>query len=144
MIVLPWSKKILWYPPRHLRRCWRYPRRYYERPGKTSSWWDNFCNDLKLSEEWKKNDRMFKERFLKRHNELRTYTKENVARLRKTTSNCRNATLCYLTDKGRMPRVANSFGIGKSSRKRLFVALLKPYQKLLGNNTISCPYRKQK
>lgn len=86
---------------------------------------------------------MSKERFLKRRNELGPNTEENVARLRKTTSNCRNATLCYLTDEGRMSKVANSFGVGKFPPKKIFRRVAQAIPKLLLNNTTSCPYRKQ-
>ena len=62
----------------------RYPPRYWARPEQTSSWWDNFSNDLKLSERWKENVHMCKESFLKLLPYMEKNVAKNVAGFRKT------------------------------------------------------------
>lgn len=42
--------------PRHRPRCQR--RRFWMRPGRSSSWWDNFENEVVVAEEWRENFRM--------------------------------------------------------------------------------------
>ena len=40
------------------RRCLRRPRRFWVRPGRSSSWWDNMQLGIAIKDKWKENFRM--------------------------------------------------------------------------------------
>ena len=56
--------------------------RFWIQLGHTSSWWDNFCANQKVSEEWKKNFLMPQENFEKLCTKLRLYIqkKQSISR----------------------------------------------------------------
>ena len=51
-------------------------RRWF-RPGQMSMWWNNFCSDMKVSEEWRNNFWMSQDSFKKVCNELQPYVQNN-------------------------------------------------------------------
>ena len=80
------------------------------------SWWYNYCAGQKGSEECKENFRMPQESFEKLYTKLRPYIPKNKG-FRDPISVEKQvvAVLHYLADEGRTRKVANSFGIGKST-----------------------------
>ena len=92
-------------------------RKHWIRPWRTSLWWDNFVNNTVVLDEWRENFRMSKESFMKLCDKVKPF-------LQKQSPNMRSAidvekqlavTLYYLSDEGRYRKVANAFGIGKST-----------------------------
>ena len=112
--------------------------RFRTGPGQTSSWWDDFCAAQKVSEEWKENFRMSQESFEKLCTELRPYIQKNKTRFRDpiTVEKQVAATLYYLADEGRMWKVANSFGIGKSKVSKIIRRVTQAIAKYLGGEYI--------
>ena len=98
--------------PRRRRR----PRRFWIRPGRTSLWWDNFLNGVTLEEEWKENFRMSRVSFFNLVSLLRPYIECQVTHMRIPVSPETQValTLYYLSDKGRLRKVSNAFGISRS------------------------------
>ena len=124
-------------------RSLRRPRRFWNRPGRSSSRWDNFTNGYVVQEEWKENFRMSKENFSKLCDQVRPYLEKRVTNMRAPISVEKQVavTLYYLADEGRYLKVANAFAITRSSvsiivRKVCFVItyyLGPKYIKLPGN-----------
>ena len=109
----------------------RQPRRLWVRPGRTSSWWDNFVKNIVVEEEWREIFRMSKVTFGKLCDELRDEIRLNETHLRKSMSveALVALTLYYLSDEGRYRKVANAFGIARSTATPLlFVGSLKRSQ----------------
>ena len=112
--------------------------RFWIRPGQTSSWWDNFCAGQKVSEEWKENLRMSQESFEKLCTGLRPCIQKNKNRFRDPISVEKqvSATLYYFADEGRMRKVANSFGIGKSTVSKIIGSVTDAVSNYLGSKYI--------
>ena len=87
------------------------------RPGRTSLWWENFVNNIVVAEEWRENFRMSKENFMKLCDKVRPFLLKQSTNMRSPTSVEKQVavTLYYLSDEGRYLKVANAFGIGKST-----------------------------
>ena len=104
---------------RRVRACRkvRNPRRYWIRPGRTKSWWNNFKQNVVVAEEWKENFRMSKDSFYKLCNEVRPFLQKKTTIMRAPISVKEQiaVTLYYLADEGRYRKVANAFGISRSS-----------------------------
>lgn len=94
----------------------RRPRRFWVRPGRTSAWWDNMMNNVTVVSEWKENFYGTLWNFVKI---LDPYTWEKAwsTRMRRRISVETQVavTLYYLSDEGRYRKVANAFGISRSS-----------------------------
>ena len=101
---------------RKLPRKERKQRRFWIRPGRTSLWWDNFLNGVMLEEEWKENFRMSRVSFLNLASLLRPYIQrqDTIMRNSVTVETQVAITLYYLSDEGRLRKVANAFGISRS------------------------------
>lgn len=95
----------------------RQPRRFWKRPGRTSSWWDNFVKNIVVEEEWREHFRMSKGTFGKLCDELRDEITLVETHLRKPMSVEAQValTLYYLSDEGRYRKVANAFGVARST-----------------------------
>ena len=76
-------------------------------------WWDNFVNEVVVPEEWKENFRMCKENFLKLCDELRPHIQKQTTNMRSPFEVERQValTLYYLSDEGRLRKIANAFGL---------------------------------
>ena len=74
-------------------------------------------DDVVVPEEWRENFRVSKETFMKLCNELRPCLEKQVTNIRDPLSveTQVGVTLYYLSDEGRYRKVANSFGIGRST-----------------------------
>lgn len=71
-----------------------------------------------VPEEWKENFRMRKENFMKLCDELRPFIERDVENCVRTPIEVERqvaVTLYYLSDKGRMRKTANAFGLSRSS-----------------------------
>ena len=88
-------------------------RRFWVRPGRTASWWDNFETQIVLPEEWRDNFRMSRGSLLRLSNILRPHIEGLTTRMREPVDVVKKVacTLYYLSDKGRMRKTANSFGL---------------------------------
>ena len=98
------------------RKCPKKPRkrrRFWVRPGRTAAWWDNFLNDRVLEEEWRENFRLSRANFFKLSYLLKPYVERQVTHMRSPISveTQLAVTLYYLSDKGRLRKVANAFGL---------------------------------
>ena len=98
--------------PRNAKR----QRRFWVRPGRTSAWSDNFLNGVMLEEEWKENFRMSQVGFFKLCDLLRPYIEHQVTIMRTPVSVETQiaVTLYYLSDEGRLRKVANAFGLSRA------------------------------
>ena len=99
---------------RHKRE--RRERRFWVRPGRTSLWWDNFMNGVVVEEEWKENFRMSRANFYNLAELLRPHLERQVTVMREPVSveTQLAVTLYYLSDEGRLRKVANAFGLSRS------------------------------
>ena len=57
-------------------------RRFWTRPGRTSAWWNNFADQVVISEEWKENFRMSRDSLYNLAEELRPYIQEKATIMR--------------------------------------------------------------
>ena len=89
----------------------------WERPGRSMILWNNFLNGIVAANEWRENFRMTRNTFMK-------LTEKLIPFLEKTTTVMREPisvetqlaiTLYYLAGEGRFRKVANAFGVGKST-----------------------------
>ena len=94
----------------------------WTRPGRTSTWWDNFMNNVMLDDEWWENFRLSKVNFVKLCEELRAYLNKKTTNMRKPVSVEKQiaVTLYYFSDEGRYRKGANAFGLGKRLYQKLF------------------------
>ena len=96
-------------------------RRFWFRPGRCDSWWLAFKRGLPVPAEWKENFRMSKESFEKLCDDLRPFIARKLTRMRIPVSVETQvaATLCYLSDGGRMRKTANAFGLASCTISRI-------------------------
>lgn len=94
----------------------RAQRRLWIKPGRTSMWWENFLKGITLQEEWKENFRMSRLSFSNLANLLRPHIEREVTIMREPVSveTQLALTLYYLSDEGRLRKVANAFGLSRS------------------------------
>lgn len=126
---------------RHKEKRKKRQRRFWTRPGRTSSWWNNFKDDIVLEEEWRENFRMSKATFYKLCNELRPYLQKQRTNMREPLAvDTRVAiTLYYLSDEGRYRKVANAFGIGRSTVSTIVMEVTNLISSKLGPKFIKFP-----
>ena len=95
----------------------RQARRFWVRPGRTQVWCQNFLNNIVVNEEWKENFRMTKNTFMALCEELRGHLQKNDTHLREALDVEKQVgiTLYYLSDEGLYRKVANAFGVSRSS-----------------------------
>ena len=122
-------------------RCQRAARRYWIRPGRTRSWWDNFVSNVVPSEEWKENFRMSRRTFYALCEQLGPYIERQAARMREPVEVDRQValTLYYLADEGRMRKTANSFRLSRSSVSIIVRRVCRTISKQLGPQLIRLP-----
>ena len=119
----------------------RNAREHWIRPGKTSSWWDNFVENVVVDDEWRENFRMSKDNFMHLCQELSPFLQKQVTTMRKPISVEKQlaVTLYYLSDEGRFRKVANAFGIGKSTVSVIVRRVCKVICTVLGPTLIKLP-----
>ena len=95
----------------------RKPKRYWIRPGRSDLWWIHIQSGLSANEEWNENFRVSIDTFCFICNELGPHLakKETVMRKPVSVETRVAVTPYYLSDEGRLRKVANAFGLGKST-----------------------------
>ena len=107
-----------------------------------SEWWNNFITQRVTEEEWKENFRMNRQTFVKLCHDLspslegQTTLKDANAIIGRKTSCC---PLYYLADERRVRKVANAFGIGKSTVLKVVRRVTTAISRLLGPQYITHP-----
>ena len=120
----------------------RRQRNFWVRPGRCDIWWNNFLNDVVVAEEWRENFRMSKETFMKLCDELRPFLEKQTTAMRNPISVERHvaSTLYYLQDEGRLRKVANSFGMGRSTTSAKVREVCRVITEKLGPKYIKLPH----
>ena len=123
------------------RRKERRSRCFWIRPGRTSAWWDNFVSDVVVAEEWKENFRMSQQNFYKLCDELRPHIQKQVTNMRSpvTVEKQVALTLYYLSDEGRLRKVANAFGLSRACVSIVIRRVSHAITTFLGPNYIKLP-----
>ena len=119
----------------------RKDRRFWERPGRTVVWWDTLKNGLVIPEEWNETFRMSKESFDKLCFLLKPFIEKQNTHLRKSISVEKQGAvvLYYLMDEGRYRKVANAFGISRSSVSLIVRRVCKALATQLGPKFVKVP-----
>ena len=99
------------------RKSGRIVKRHWVRPGRNTLWWDNILSGISVEDERRENFRMTRETFNCLCTELSPYLFKQETNMRKPVSVQTQiaVTLYYLSDEGRLRKVANAFGLGRSS-----------------------------
>ena len=89
----------------------RKPKRFWIRPGRTGKWWQNFLDNVVVTEEWIENFRLSKETFTELCGELgHALTKSDTPMRKAIAVETQIAiTLYYLADEGRYRKIAIVF-----------------------------------
>ena len=118
------------------------PRRFWTRPGRTSTWWNNFVNEVVIAEEWKENFRMSKNSSHKFAEELEPYIKGKDTIMRPAVDVVKQVacTLHYLSDEGRIRKTANAFGLSRQVVSKIIRRVCKAITTHLGSKYIKLPY----
>ena len=88
-------------------------RSFWIKSGRTSGWWRNFVRDIVLPGDWPENFRMSNESY----QQLQPFLTKQMTNMREPLSveTQVEVTLYYLSDEGRCRKVANAFGIARST-----------------------------
>ena len=88
-------------------------RRFWVKPGRTASRWDNFEDQVVLPEEWGENFRMSRGSLYRLSTMLRPHIEGQTTRMREPVDVLKKVacTIYYLSDEGRLRKTANSFGL---------------------------------
>ncbi|XP_060758370.1 putative nuclease HARBI1 [Neoarius graeffei] len=134
-------RQILLNPPRRVtRRAKR--RRFWVRPGRTSSWWDNFVNGVVVDAEWRENFRMSRASLVSLSEELRPHIEGQTTNMREAIGPLKKVTctLYYLSDEGRLRKTANSFGLSRQAVSVVVRQTCKAIALHLGPKYIKLPF----
>ena len=116
-------------------------RRFWVRPGRTNSWWSNILAERVIAEEWRENFRLSRQSFYQLCDELRPF-------LTKSRSNFRvplsvelqlAVTLYYLSDEAHYRKIANAFGIARSTVSTIIRCTTFASTHMLGSKYIKLP-----
>ena len=90
------------------------PRKFWIRPERTNSWWQNLRNGKTVGNEWRENFRMTKPTFDKLCDLVAPFISSQITNMRQPLSVQTQLALnlYYLSDGGRMRKTANAFGCG--------------------------------
>uniref|UniRef100_A0A8P4JZX5 DDE Tnp4 domain-containing protein n=1 Tax=Dicentrarchus labrax TaxID=13489 RepID=A0A8P4JZX5_DICLA len=91
-------------------------RRFWTRPGRSSSWWDNFVTGVAVDNEWRENFRMSRASVVALTEELRPYIEVHRTNMRESIQPLKRVaiTLYYLGDEdGRLRTAADAFGVSR-------------------------------
>lgn len=126
---------------RRRRRRERKWRRFWIRPGRTSTWWDNFVCGIVVEEEWKENFRMSKPTFDKLCHDLCPLIerKETIMRSPVSVEKQVALTLYYLSDEGRLRKVSNAFGLSRACVSIVVRRVTRAIAIFLGPSYITLP-----
>ncbi|KAL0147037.1 hypothetical protein M9458_057561 [Cirrhinus mrigala] len=128
-------------PPRKTtRRATR--RKFWIRPGRTSSWWDNFVNGVVVEDEWRENFRMSKASVIALSEELSPYIEGQTTNMRAPITTLKRValTLYYLSDEGRLRKTANAFGVSRQAVSVVVRQTCKAIAVHLGPKYIKFPF----
>ena len=116
-------------------------RSMWERPGRSKVWWNNFLNGIVVASEWRENFRMTRDTFMTLTEEVRPFLEKTTTVMREPISveTQLAITLYYLADEGRFRKVANSFGVGKSTVSMIVREVCQVITKYLGPTYIRLP-----
>ena len=116
-------------------------REFWVRPGRTSAWRDNFVNGIVVDEEWKENFRMSRRTFLKLCEELEPYIEKQQTVMRAPVDVQKQValTLYYLSDEGRLRKVANAFGLSRATVSITVRRVARAITEFLGPKYIKLP-----
>ena len=123
----------------------RKPKRYWIRPGRSDLWWIHIQSGISANEEWKENFRVSIDTFRFICNELGPYLakKETVMRKPVSVETRVAVTLYYLSDEGRLRKVANAFGLGKSTVSNIIREVTSAISTHLSEKFIKLPTTKE-
>ncbi|KAM3867651.1 putative nuclease HARBI1 [Diretmus argenteus] len=128
-------------PPRTTtRRATR--RKFWVRPGRTSSWWDNFVNDVVLDVEWRENFRMSRSSVVALSEELRPHIEAETTNMRTSIDPLKRVALSlyYLSDEGRLRKTANAFGVSRQAVSVIVRQTCRAITVHLGPKLIKLPF----
>ena len=119
----------------------RKPKRFWTRPGRTGKWWQNFLDNVVILEEWIENFRLSKETFIELCDELRPFLTKSDTTMRKAISVETQIaiTLYYMADEGRYQKIANAFGVSRSSISLVISRVTNAMSTNLGPKYIKLP-----
>uniref|UniRef100_A0A3B3D670 DDE Tnp4 domain-containing protein n=1 Tax=Oryzias melastigma TaxID=30732 RepID=A0A3B3D670_ORYME len=102
-------------PPRRHATRERRRRRFWVRPGRTASWWENFELEVILPDEWRENFRMSRLSLLSLSELLRAHIEGQTTVMRSPVDVVKKVacTLYYLADERRLRKTANAFGLSR-------------------------------
>ncbi|XP_054619214.1 interleukin enhancer-binding factor 2 homolog isoform X1 [Dunckerocampus dactyliophorus] len=133
--------RILSNPPRcPTRRATR--RRFWVRPGRTSSWWENFVDGVVVDDDWRANFRMSKASLLALSEELRPHIEGQTTNMREAIGPLKKVacTLYYLNDEESLRKTANSFGLSRQAVSVVVRQTCKAIALHLGPKYIKLPF----
>ena len=123
----------------------RKERRHWIRPGRNNIWWKKIISGISLQDEWRENLRVSRETFDYLCNELRpkllSYFQKKETHLRKPVrvETQVAVTLYYLSDEGRLRKVANAFGLGRSTVSTIIRQVTHVISSYFGSKFIKLP-----
>ena len=117
------------------------PCQCWIRPGRTNGWWLGFHQNRVAPSEWKENFRVSRESFLALCTELNEHVVKSSTRFRKAVSVEEQVALMVycLSDKGRLRKTANAFGLGKSAASHIIHRVCKAITVHLTSKYIKMP-----
>ena len=120
-------------------------RTFWVRPGRTSTWWDNFLQDVVVRQEWKENFLMQRDTFFKLCSELRPFIERQTTNMRQPIDVEKQVavTLYYLSDEGRSRKTANAFGISRASTSIIVRRVAQAISLHMGPNYITLPHTEE-
>ncbi|KAM9480709.1 putative nuclease HARBI1 [Clarias gariepinus] len=127
-------------PRKTTRRATR--RKFWKRPGRTSSWWDNFVNGVVVDDEWRENFRMSKSSLIALSEELSPYIEGQTTNMKAPITTLKRValTLYYLSDEGRLRKTANAFGVSRQAVSVVVRQTCKAIAVHLGPKYITLPF----
>nr|XP_057903307.1 interleukin enhancer-binding factor 2 homolog isoform X1 [Doryrhamphus excisus] len=127
-------------PRRPTRRITR--RRFWVRPGRTSSWWENFVDGVVADDDWRASFRMCRGSLLALSEELRPHIEGQTTNMREAIGPLKKVacTLYYLGAEGSLGKTANSFGLSRQSVSVVVRQTCKAIALHLGPKYIKLPF----
>ncbi|KAK7922006.1 hypothetical protein WMY93_008908 [Mugilogobius chulae] len=128
-------------PPRRHATRERRRRRFWVRPGRTASWWENFEMQIVLPDEWRENFRMSRSSLLSLSELLRPHIEGQSTIMRAPVDVVKKVacTLYYLADEGRLRKTANAFGLSRQVVSKIVRQVCKAITVHLGPHYIKLP-----
>ena len=119
----------------------RKERRFWTRPGRTSTWCNNFVDQVVISEEWKENFRVSRDSLYNLAEELRPYIQRKATNMRSPVGVVKKVacTLYYLSDEGHLRKTANAFGLSWQVVSKIVRKVCKAITVHLGPRYIGLP-----